>query len=83
MAMHLMSKKEKAAALTWQRGYRCHTLWSGQTRLGRISLGPHGEWDGLYRCEAGTRHNVTTSLTQAKRWVREQVRQQRLQLSLF
>lgn len=32
----------------WERGYRCHGLWLGDQRLGYVSLGPPGLWDGLY-----------------------------------
>ena len=33
----------------WEHGYRCHGLWQGGERLGYVSLGPPGLWDGLYR----------------------------------
>jgi hypothetical protein len=78
-----MRKKKHTPVLVWQRGYRCHTLWHGKERLGRISLGKHGEWDGTYHCEAGMQRGATSSLAEAKRWVSEQVRKNLLQLALF
>jgi len=38
-----------AAAPHWEHGYRCHGLWRGNDRLGCVSLGPPGLWDGVYR----------------------------------
>lgn len=36
---------------TWERGYRCHGYWKhgSAERLGCVSLGPRGRWDGWYR----------------------------------
>lgn len=34
----------------WEKGYRCHGLWTNDLtqakRLGRVSIGPAGLWDG-------------------------------------
>jgi len=78
-----MSKKKQAHALVWQRGYRCHTLWDGKQCIGRISLGEHDDWDGLYRCEAGTLRGTATSLVDAKRWVGEHALHNLIQMPLF
>lgn len=78
-----MGKRKKLPTLSWQRGYRGHTLWLGKECVGRISLGKYGEWDGLYRCEAGMQQAATRTLDEAKRWVSEQARKHLLQLSLF
>jgi hypothetical protein len=77
------STKRKAPVLVWQRGYRCHTLWNGKERIGRISLGKYKEWDGVYRCEAGTQSGTAASLADAKRWVGEQALRSLIQMPLF
>lgn len=32
----------------WERGYRCHGYWRGQTRVGHVAIGPRGYFDGIY-----------------------------------
>ncbi|RJG06082.1 hypothetical protein D3870_08740 [Noviherbaspirillum cavernae] len=81
--MERKKRNKQANALTWQRGYRCHTLWNGTQRIGRISLGESGKWDGVYRCEVGTLRGETASLPEAKRWLKEQARLDLTQLRLF
>ncbi len=58
----------------WEHGYRCHGLWLGSNRLGRVSIGPKGLWDGLYRWELDG-HPATSgeakTLGKAKRQVEE------------
>lgn len=39
----------------WERGYRCHGLWLEGIRIGVVSLGPAGIWDGAYRWAAEDR----------------------------
>lgn len=55
----------------WEHGYRCHGLWQGMKRLGRVSLGPPGLWDGLYRWDLddGGTSGTTKSLRAGKRAV--------------
>jgi hypothetical protein len=78
-----MKQKNKAKKLLWLRGYRCHTLWDGKTRVGRISLQQSPEGKNLYLCETGTLKRETASLDDAKRWVRENVMLNFLQRTLF
>ncbi|SNT11486.1 hypothetical protein SAMN06265795_11470 [Noviherbaspirillum humi] len=78
-----MKKTRRAAAFIWQRGYRGHTLWHKEECVGRISLGQTDDWDGVYRCQAGTLTGETTSLKEAKRWIREKAKLNLVQLSLF
>jgi len=68
--------------LIWQRGYRGHTLWSGDSCVGRIRLAKD-EDKTIYLCEAGSLRNSTDNLYAAKRWVAEQARFATLQLSLI
>lgn len=28
----------------WNRGYRCHGYWVGNTRIGIVCIGPKGYW---------------------------------------
>ena len=80
-----MAKRSRAKekAMTWQRGYRCHTLWRGNECIGRIDLGSFGEWDGMYRCQAGTFTYQCGDLGLAKRWVNTMAMQDRIQYKLF
>ena len=73
----------KKLTLTWQRGYRCHTLWQGSERVGRIDLGSFGKWDGVYRCQAGTFTFECGDLVAAKRWVKTIAVQDQIQHKLF
>jgi hypothetical protein len=72
----------RSLKLIWQRGYRGHTLWSGDSCVGRIRLAKD-EDKTIYLCEAGSLHSRTDSLYAAKRWVAEQARFATLQLSLI
>jgi hypothetical protein len=50
---HLEARRKNLLRLAhWEHGYRCHGLWrrdeAGDRRLGRVSLGPPGLWDGVY-----------------------------------
>lgn len=76
------SRFSRRLKLIWQRGYRGHTLWSGDSCVGRIRLAKD-EDKTIYLCEAGSLRNRTDSLYAAKRWVTEQARFATLQLSLI
>lgn len=67
----------------WERGYFQHGFWLGKKRLGAVKLGPKGEWDGVYRWEAGTRAGETTTLKDAKQAVEQVVSVGASQLPLF
>lgn len=68
--------------VVWLRGYRCHTLWEGTTRIGRVDLMRRTE--GLvYCCSTGMLKREERGLAEAKRWVEEQAMHGRGQLSLF
>lgn len=68
-----MRKKNKGGKLVWERGYRCHTLWDGKTCVGRISLGESPDRRRIYLCETGTVKRETSTLAEAKQWVRDNV----------
>jgi hypothetical protein len=78
-----MKQKNKGKKLVWERGYRCHTLWDGKICVGRISLGESPEQQGMYLCETGTLKGETGSLSEAKRWVQENVLLNLIQGKLF
>lgn len=67
----------------WERGYFQHGYWSGKKRLGTVRLGPKGEWDGIYRWEAGNHAGETTTLKEAKQAVEQAVLVGASQLQLF
>ena len=67
----------------WERGYFQHGYWRGKERLGAVRLGPKGEWDGIYRWEAGHRAGETTTLKDAKQAVEQAVLVGASQLPLF
>lgn len=67
----------------WERGYFQHGYWSGKQRLGTVKLGPKGEWDGVYRWEAGTHAGETATLKEAKQAVEQAVLVGASQLQLF
>lgn len=79
-----MAKKKKTELpMTWERGYRCHTLWQGKECVGRVELGEADTWDEIYRCQAGTVLGEAKNLSEAKRWVKETARLNRIQHRLF
>ena len=63
----------------WERGYYSHGYWSGKNKLGTVKLGPKGEWDGVYRWQAGNHIGEAATLAQAKQQVEQAVLQVRLQ----
>lgn len=67
----------------WERGFQSHGYWLGKKRLGVVRLGPRGEWDGLYRWEAGTRAGEAPNLSKAKQAVEAAVLLRATQLPLF
>lgn len=44
------ARKSLMSRAHWEHGYRCHGLWTndveGSRRMGRVSIGPKGHWDG-------------------------------------
>lgn len=77
-----MAKKRKPE-LEWQRGYRCHTLWRQNERLGKISLTSADTDRPCYLCEVGTVQGETDNLAAAKKWVLRQAKIREVQLPLF
>jgi len=79
-----MTKKRTAKSKPfWERGYFLHGYWLGKKRLGAVKLGPKGEWDGIYRWEAGTHAGETATLKDAKHAVEQAVSVGASQLPLF
>ena len=79
----MAGKKKSDLPMTWERGYRCHTLWQGKECVGRVELGEPTTWDEVYRCKAGTVLGEARSLAEAKRWVMETAQLSRIQHRLF
>ena len=67
----------------WERGFLSHGYWSGKQRLGVVMLGPRGEWDGIYRWQAGTSEGKAKTLREAKQAVEQAVLVGASQLQLF
>lgn len=68
---------------SWERGYQSHGYWRGKDRLGTVQLGARGQWDGIYRWQAGSRAGQAKTLAEAKRAVEETVLSLASQLPLF
>ncbi len=68
---------------SWERGYYSHGYWRGKEKLGGVKLGPKGEWDGIYRWQAGNYAGEAPTLSEAKRAVEEAVLVGATQLGLF
>ena len=75
--------KRRIVRPVWERGYYSHSYWSGKRKMGTVKLGPKGEWDGVYRWEAGTNTGEARTLGEAKRQVEEKVLLGLIQLPLF
>ena len=75
-------RKGKAKPL-WERGYHSHGYWRGKVRLGSVQLGERGQWDGIYRWQAGNRAGGTKTLAEAKREVERTLEFGARQLGLF
>ena len=67
----------------WERGYFSHSYWRRGKKLGTVKLGPKGEWDGVYRWEAGHHFGESNNLAAAKRAVEQAVDFGASQLGLF
>jgi hypothetical protein len=84
--MQVQSKKaraRKAKSAFWERGYLSHGYWLGKDRAGQVKLGPHGQWDGVYRWQAGNHTGEAATLEEAKRAVEGAVLVGASQLPLF
>jgi hypothetical protein len=79
----MAKKSTRKAKPFWERGYQSHGYWRGKERLGTVQLGERGQWDGIYRWQAGSRTGETKTLIEAKRHVEETVLSLATQLSLF
>jgi hypothetical protein len=77
------TRKASKARAFWERGYQSHGYWRGKERLGTVQLGERGQWDGIYRWQAGSRAGEAKTLVEAKRAVEETVLSLASQLSLF
>ncbi len=77
------TRKGSKARPFWERGYQSHGYWRGKERLGTVQLGERGQWDGIYRWQAGSRTGEAKTLGEAKRAVEETVLSLASQLSLF
>ena len=67
----------------WERGYYSHSYWAGKKKLGTVQLGPKGEWDGVYRWQAGTHIGEASTLAAAKQQVEQSVAFGASQMGLF
>lgn len=76
-------RRRRRAAPIWERGYLSHGYWLGNKRLGTVKLGRRGQWDGIYRWQAGHYIGEAVTLEEAKRSVEEAVLVGASQLSLF
>ena len=79
----MAKKSTRKAKPLWERGYQSHGYWRGKDRLGTVQLGERGQWDGIYRWQAGSRAGEAKTLGEAKRAVEETVLSLASQLSLF
>ena len=79
----MATKTRKRSRPAWERGYFSHNYCNGNTKLGSVKLGPKGEWDGVYRWEAGTHFGEATTLAKAKQLVEQVVAFGASQISLF
>ena len=70
------SRKQKPV---WERAYKGHVLWSGKTRLGRVTLAERNH----YTWEAAGRAGASDDLDKAKRAVELAVAMADKQLDLF
>ena len=63
----------------WERAYKGHVLWSGKTRLGKVTLADKG----TYTWEAAGRAGVAADLEKARKAVELAVAMADKQLDLF
>ena len=76
--MKRTSKKKKNAPV-WERAYKGHVLWSGKTKLGKVSLADKQR----YKWEAAGRAGEAADLDKAKKAVELAVMIGDKQLDLF
>ena len=81
--MSKTAKRRVPKRPTWERGYYSHGYWSGKEKLGTVKLGPKGEWDGVYRWQAGNQAGDAATLARAKQAVEQVVLIGTRQLQLF
>ena len=67
----------------WERAYKGHGYWLGQTRLGHVEVSPGQLLEMKYQWHAGTHAGQATSLRDAKRLVEQTVLLGGRQLTLF
>lgn len=79
----MATKRRKRSRPVWERGYFSHSYWQGSAKLGTVKLGPKGEWDGVYRWQAGTHFGEATTLATAKQSVEQVVAFGASQIGLF
>ena len=77
------TRKTRKAKPSWERGYQLLGYWRGKERLGTVQLRERGQWDGLYRWQAGNRAGQTKTLAEAKREVERTLEFGARQLGLF
>jgi len=77
------AKRRLTKRPVWERGYYSHGYWSGKQKLGTVKVGPKGDWDGIYRWQAGTQAGEATTLGKAKQAVEQVVLVGMRQLPLF
>ena len=76
-------RKRTKTKPSWERGYLSHGYWLRNQRLGTVKLGERGDWDGIYRWEAGHHAGEASTLQEAKRSVEQAVLVGASQLQLF
>jgi hypothetical protein len=72
-------KKSSRQKPVWERAYKGHVLWSGKTKLGKVTLADRQR----YTWEAGGRAGESADLEKAKRAVELAVWTADKQLDLF
>ena len=73
------TSKKKRQKPVWERAYKGHVLWSGKTKLGKVTLAEKDR----YTWEAGGRAGVANDLDKAKKAVEFAVAVADKQLDLF
>lgn len=68
-------RQARLANTRWEKGYRSHGLWRGDTRLGVVDLGPAHLWDGTYTWAVDNHgpSGEAKKLAEAKRLVEDAV----------
>jgi hypothetical protein len=81
--MAARATKRKKQKPFWERGFQSHGYWLGKSKVGIVSLGKRGEWDGVYRWQAGSCAGKAKTLQEAKQAVEQAVLVGASQLQLF